>query len=153
MKLARVNYFFHLFDPCVPSIFVVEIINATRTAMPKLVSLETMMQSVNIPLSTNLPSSTRSAVAVTRRIKTKQQCNLLSDETNRLFNGGCHMKHINKPPMLYRAGILRGVECFLVCRKWKEENSSTPHSLTYLTQEQSTTLACSTFQLQSTLTC
>ena len=53
----------------------------------------------------------------------------IQEQTNRLFDGGCHTKHINKPPMLYKAESLKGVECF-VRRKWKEENPPTPPLLT-----------------------
>ena len=47
--------------------------------MPKLVSVEMMTQSVYIPHSTNLVSSSRSTLAAMRRIKTKQQCSVVSD--------------------------------------------------------------------------
>ena len=90
----------------------------SRSSKPKLDSLETMTQSVYIPLSTNLPSSSRSAVAVTYRIKISSVV-LSVMATNRLFDGGCHMKHNKKPPMLYRAEAQRGVKCFVVSRKWK----------------------------------
>ena len=50
--------------------------------------------------------------------------------TNRLFDGGCQTKHINKPPLQYNVQPERGVEYFVVRRKWKEETPPTPPSLT-----------------------
>ena len=51
----------------------------SRAAMPKLVSLDTIYVVSVYSLCTNLASSSRSAVAATRRIKTKQQCSVVSD--------------------------------------------------------------------------